>query len=707
MGAVTIYAIALMVSTCACILLAIFIWDRKPVQGTLWLVLFMLAMALWSTAYMLEILSPTIFEKYLFSNITFFSKTTMPVIWLVFALKYTGQEKSITVRNLALFLIIPIITIIAVWTNDLHGLIWRKIEVDYSNSIDVLTKTHGILFWFSGIYFYAMILVGAAIIIKTSVMSKALSGKVVVILAGIFLPLLIKAITVFKPDILSNLDVTPVIFTLCWCLVCWYAFRCRSLGMVPMARDMLIEEMIDGMIVVDMDGCVLYHNRAVTNIVHPSELTLVGKPIVQILPCYGNLAGMTGTTQVINLGKNRARKHFVVQVLLLHKRDNMHGGYLISLHDITERKIIEEQLQQYKEHLEELVEERTGALTEINAQLEAEISEHKQAKEALSESEAKCRSLIETTVAGVGIIDKAGKFVFVNAALCRMVGYPSEDILDKPFALFTHPDDIPSSMEKFKNASVQPHMTIDLEFRIVSKDKNIIWIHTNPVPIIVNGYPMGFSAILHDTTAHKRTEADLKESYATLQKSLEGTIRAVAKMAELRDPYTAGHQLRVAKLSAAIAREMHLPEDQINCIEIAANIHDVGKVYVPSEILSKPGKLTDLEFKMPMTHPQGSYDILRNIEFPWPIAQIVLQHHERMDGSGYPQGLKGEDIVLEARVLAVADVVEAMASHRPYRAALGLNEALEEIVMNKGKLYDAEIVEACERTFAEIEFEFE
>jgi PAS domain S-box-containing protein len=288
-----------------------------------------------------------------------------------------------------------------------------------------------------------------------------------------------------------------------------------------------------------------------------------------------------------------------------------------------------------------------------------------------------------------------------------MVGYPSEDILDKPFALFTHPDDIPSSMEKFKNASVQPHMTIDLEFRIVSKDKNIIWIHTNPVPIIVNGYPMGFSAILHDTTAHKRTEADLKETYATIQKSLEGTIRAVAKMAELRDPYTAGHQLRVAKLSAAIAREMHLPEDQINCIEIAANIHDVGKVYVPSEILSKPGKLTDLEFKMPMTHPQGSYDILRNIEFPWPIAQIVLQHHERMDGSGYPQGLKGEDIVLEARVLAVADVVEAMASHRPYRAALGLNEALEEIVMNKGKLYDAEIVEACERTFAEIEFEFE
>lgn len=700
MGAITAYAIVLMVSTGVCILLAVFIWDRRPVQGTSWLVLLMLAMAVWSTAYMLEILSSTIPGKYLFSNITFFSKTTIPVIWFVFALKYTGQEKLITPRNLALFLIIPIITIIAVWTNDMHGLIWSKIEVDYSNSIDVLTKTQGILFWFSAIYFYTMMLTGAAIIIRTSVVAKALSGKVVVILAGISLPLLIKAITVFKPDILNNLDVTPVVFTLCWCVVCWYAFRYRLLDMVPVARDVLIEEMTDGMIVVDMDGCVLYHNRAVTDIVHPAELTIISKPIVQILPCCSNLAGMTGTTQVVDLGKNRARKHFAVQVLFLHKRDNMPGGYLISLHDITERKINEE-------HLEELVEKRTGALTEINARLEAEISEHKRAEEALSTSEAKYRSLIETTVAGVGIIDRDGKFVFVNDALCRMAGHSSEDMLGKPFALFIHPDDLPASIEALKNASAQSHVIIDLEFRVAHKDKSITWIHINASPIIVNGHPMGFSAILHDITDRKRTEVELKESYAMLQKSLQGTISAVAKMAELRDPYTAGHQLRVAKLSTAIAREMNLPEDQINCIEIAANIHDVGKVYVPSEILSKPGKLTDLEFQILMTHPQGSYEILKNIEFPWPIAQIALQHHERMNGSGYPQGLKGEDVILEARILAVADVVEAMVSHRPYRAALGVDKALEEIVVNKGKLYDAEVVEACERAFTERKFKFE
>jgi len=202
-------------------------------------------------------------------------------------------------------------------------------------------------------------------------------------------------------------------------------------------------------------------------------------------------------------------------------------------------------------------------------------------------------------------------------------------------------------------------------------------------------------------------EKELKQSMENLEKALEGTIQAMASTVETRDPYTAGHQRRTADLARAIATEMGLSREQVHGIHMAGVIHDLGKIAVPAEILSKPTRLSELEFGIIKTHPQVGYDILKSIEFPWPIAQIVLQHHERMDGSGYPNGLSDEDICLEARILAVADVVEAMASHRPYRPALGIDKALEEISRNKGVVYDAKVVDACLKLFREKGFEFE
>ncbi len=170
---------------------------------------------------------------------------------------------------------------------------------------------------------------------------------------------------------------------------------------------------------------------------------------------------------------------------------------------------------------------------------------------------------------------------------------------------------------------------------------------------------------------------------------------------ETRDPYTAGHQRRVADLARAIATEMNLPADQIDGIRMAAAIHDLGKISVPAEILSKPTKLTNIEFGLIKTHSQSGYDILKDIDFPWPIARMVLEHHERMNGSGYPNGLTGDNILMESRILAVADVVESMASHRPYRPSLGIEAALEEIEKNKGTLYDNAVADACLRLFRE------
>jgi response regulator RpfG family c-di-GMP phosphodiesterase len=201
-------------------------------------------------------------------------------------------------------------------------------------------------------------------------------------------------------------------------------------------------------------------------------------------------------------------------------------------------------------------------------------------------------------------------------------------------------------------------------------------------------------------------EEQREAAYRAVDKALNDTIRTISKIIEVRDPYTAGHESRVADLSTALAIELKLSDVQVRYLGIAGLIHDIGKIYIPSDILSKPGKLSEMEWQLLKTHAQGSYDILKTIEFPWPIAQIVWQHHERLDGSGYPLGLVDGQISLEARILAVADVVEAMSSHRPYRPALGTDKALEEISRNKGVLYDAVVVDTCLILFEEKRFSF-
>ncbi len=194
-----------------------------------------------------------------------------------------------------------------------------------------------------------------------------------------------------------------------------------------------------------------------------------------------------------------------------------------------------------------------------------------------------------------------------------------------------------------------------------------------------------------------RERVSREDAVKGLRKSLDATVQAIASTLELRDPYTAGHQRNVARLAAAIAREIGMAEDEIDGVYLAGTIHDVGKINVPAEILSKPGKLTSLEFQIIQTHAEAGYDVVKGIEFPWPIAEMILQHHERLDGSGYPTGLKGDAILPGAKILAVADVVEAMTAHRPYRAALGLDAALAEIERGKGSIYDRAAVEACVR----------
>ncbi len=205
---------------------------------------------------------------------------------------------------------------------------------------------------------------------------------------------------------------------------------------------------------------------------------------------------------------------------------------------------------------------------------------------------------------------------------------------------------------------------------------------------------------------YNQVDRRLKQTYKKLQKFIEGTAHIIMKVVETRDPYSIGHQQKVSKLATAIAREMKLPQDKIEGIRIASLVHDIGKVNLPTEIISKPNRLIEVEFNLIKNYPKVGYDILKKVDFPWPIAEIVLQHQEKIDGSGYPRGLKGDEICIEAKILGVANVVEAMSSYKSYRPALSIDEALAEITENKNILFDPEVVDTCIKLFEEKDFKF-
>jgi putative nucleotidyltransferase with HDIG domain len=273
---------------------------------------------------------------------------------------------------------------------------------------------------------------------------------------------------------------------------------------------------------------------------------------------------------------------------------------------------------------------------------------------------------------------------------------------------FTDTDNAKKLFKTFNEVYRTGEPTKEFDWQIIRKDGSKRYIEVSiSLRKDSSGKPIGFRGVARDITERKQAQEELQRSYHKLRETLITTVNTLASTVEMKDPYTAGHQRRVTILACAIAEEMGLTEEQFDGLRMAGLIHDIGKITVPAEILNKSGRISDTEFNIIKTHPQAGYKVLKEIEFPWPVAQIVLQHHERLDGSGYPQGLKKEEIMLEARILAVADVVEAMASHRPYRPAHSIAVALEKITKNRGIIYDPEVVDICTRVFTEKGFKFE
>lgn len=337
----------------------------------------------------------------------------------------------------------------------------------------------------------------------------------------------------------------------------------------------------------------------------------------------------------------------------------------------------------------------------------SDITEIKKANEKLRESEQRLRSLWENAPVAYHVLDTKGIIKDVNDTEAMMLGYSREELIGRPIFDFILPEQREEAKKRFE---------MKMRGQSVPKAENRIYLRKDGTRIIVDindvlerdaeGRIVGIRTAMIDITERKNAEEKIRQMLESQKKLLLSLIQAISLMVEFRDPYTAGHQRRVAELASSIATEMGLPPEKIDSLRIAALLHDVGKIVVPSEILSKPGKLNEFELNLIRSHVEIGYEILKPIEFPWHIKEIIRQHHERLDGSGYPHGLRGDEIILEARILAVADVVEAMTSNRPYRPAYSPEQALEELSRHSGKLYDEEAVTACLNLFKNKGFSF-
>lgn len=349
------------------------------------------------------------------------------------------------------------------------------------------------------------------------------------------------------------------------------------------------------------------------------------------------------------------------------------------------------------------VKDEKGNLLFYEGTLE-DITSRKRAEEELKKSEEKYRNIFENAVEGIFQVTPEGRYLSVNPALARIHGFSSPEEMIAEVTDIAHQLYVdPSRRTELRRIMAEEGTVKDFEIMMRKKDASLQWVSVTSHAVRgTDGTILYYEGMLVDITSRKIAEEEARN----LKKTLNGTIQTLCSLIEKKDPGIKGHQRRVAYLAVAIANEMGLTKEMADALNIAGMIHDIGKLTVPSELLSKPERVTEAEYNLIKTHPQAGYDMLKEAGLPSPVAEIVLQHHERLNGSGYPNSLKGIDIILEARILAVADMVEAMTSKRPYRPAFKISEAIEEIQKNKGILYDPGVVNVCVALFSNKSFIF-
>ncbi len=454
--------------------------------------------------------------------------------------------------------------------------------------------------------------------------------------------------------------------------------RYRLTTISPAAvSDVILGTVSDSLMLLNLNGRIIYANRATAHLLGISAKKLKGASFSSFVDGDDSADDLlketiaTGGTVRRELSfRSRLGLSTPALVSTSVVREPAEGvvGFVISAIDNTERKLAEETIRQQREEY---------------------------------------RTIFDSVRPTIAYLDKEGVIMRINKAGAAAFGREPKEVVGRTIYDFFSDDEAvgfaAANNEVVRTGVAQ--LGIVSEYTLPSGAKR--WAQIDRIPYRDrDGTIIGVITFNQDITRRKLAEENLEKGLVAVRKNLKDAIATLAKIVEMRDPYTAGHQRRVATLATAIAQEMSLSKDQTDQVQMAAIVHDIGKIYIPSDILSKPARLTEVEFQFIKTHPRGGYDIVKGIDFPGAVAESVLQHHERMDGSGYPSGLKDDEILLEAKILAVADTVEAMSSYRPYRPSLGIDKALEEISNKKGKLFNESVVDACLRLFREKSFDF-
>lgn len=431
----------------------------------------------------------------------------------------------------------------------------------------------------------------------------------------------------------------------------------------------------DAIVTSDEEGIIRGWNIGGRKIFGYSEEEALGQPLTMLMPqrfqekhlkgmnrfLAGGASRTLGTT-VTMYGLTRSGKEFPLELSLSQWETNEGRFFTGIIHDISKRMLSEQSLQQ---------------------------------------SEERFRALIEQSLAGI-YISESGVYQYANPRMEQLLGYGPGKLVGLCVEDIVVEEDLPivkSERDKLHDGAT----STAFEVRAQRKDGSIITLGVQGSLFKFDGSSATIG-MAQDISDKKHAEEKIIRYVAQLESAFKSSVNVATTLVEMRDPYTAGHQRRVAQVAVAIGAELGFDTYRQEGLRVAGHLHDVGKITIPAEILSKPGKLTAIEYQLIQCHSQSGYEVLNKIEFHWPVAQVARQHHERLDGSGYPQGLKGEEIILEARIMAVADVVEAMSSHRPYRPGLGIEAALAEIKRGRGTIYDPGVSDACIKLFLEKEF---